>query len=842
KRALRVVQEDLKIDTFAEYLALLHVVDSSEKGILEKVKRRVNQKALHLSASELETIKAIILELPKNPLARAQAMNGTAALAEWLKHPAALEHLEWIETLIKRRQGLPVIIEALSRSTDPRVLPLVDLLITHAGEHHQRLHRVLLKTDFYVSRPDFIKWNRRLIVEFGSHESEKSLMDKLDPKNDVDLVEALLRGSLTDATRALQFLESEKWQGHQAWTKWIVSFLNVDANRASHLSLRLGRSTYSPRTKLLVAKGIESFLMSSRDFTSQLELFKSYGAFLRSQTGPTIDVPAFRTKFIGRLTAILRESAKPKEISAILQIFEKLEERPLEAISIAVKSLSSSERNAIDGILISSGWARERVIANGILDQFAAWKPEERISSISGYKDYGAVLLKAAELFGSRDPRAKEAIHFLRAVGPTLILPWTQKLSPHDLMDFQTRDRLDEARLRFASILRETDGSGRTLLIAWSNADTEVHDEFMDPKVALVLEKALDQRPRVTDNRYDYVGGMVVEALALSPLARSPEFRAKLLAAVDGNVSNWSSNASYIIGILDSKSPTVDEIVSGIHRTSHGLAFLKAVDRVGKLDVEALLGSKDSGATSMIMKHLLRAEKFDSRRHGFIAKRVVATSARELDMVRALLAYYARTDAFEHDAETLRFAVGTHSRTFIWYEFFDELRKRGAPVSKSNLRIIAENKNIVNDWVRYVLDEGSRKNPVLDMDGLRSLDFYLNEVASLADVRNALTVIRRHDTLPSTLPIFRRLAGDPLLEDKIAELAKSVSGQGTGTQALFKSNLQLLRGERLTSQPDEWVRPLVGLWSSAVESKPAKPKTPARARCETLFSPVARAR
>jgi hypothetical protein len=203
KSALKVISESLNIGP-VEYFRMLSNssqagLASSDKGILEKLKRRIDAKSHALTDQETKEILKILHSEVQNSLNPERS----TAIREWLSLPFAPDHPELLSALIEKKfvgvdNWLATYI--LSQSQWTRHPELVTKLIENGTANIAIAH-------YLLSQPHW--------------------------KDHPELVETLLQKGTVDGEIAQYVLTQRHWQGHPEWVETLIQRGKLDEKLAS---------------------------------------------------------------------------------------------------------------------------------------------------------------------------------------------------------------------------------------------------------------------------------------------------------------------------------------------------------------------------------------------------------------------------------------------------------------------------------------------------------------------------------------------------------------------------------------------------------------------------------
>ncbi|MEK7356154.1 MAG: hypothetical protein AAB250_06870, partial [Bdellovibrionota bacterium] len=169
KRILKVIPESIDV-SFADYFVLLGSIDPSDRGVLEKFKRRLTNRSQSISKTEIIEAKAAILaRLAAAPAAEPgkQVRDGKndPVLEGWIAFDFAAKSPEVIEAYIRRGDSLHLIISYLAHRPVAEAKRLLHTLISVASPHHLNSIRTrLLKTPLWVDDSEMTKYRAEIVA------------------------------------------------------------------------------------------------------------------------------------------------------------------------------------------------------------------------------------------------------------------------------------------------------------------------------------------------------------------------------------------------------------------------------------------------------------------------------------------------------------------------------------------------------------------------------------------------------------------------------------------------------------------------------------------------------
>jgi hypothetical protein len=192
KAALKVIPESLNIGPI-EYFRMLAEggnlgLQSSDRGILEKLKRRMSAKIQGASPIEIREISDIL----KSKIQTLERPQGSEIIQEWFSLPLSAKHPEIVDQLLEKTDAeLWIAEKVLSRPHGKNFTGLAERIIKN-GKSSQAVSKALARP-YWKDRPD--------------------------------LVELLLKDPSAHAEIATHILTSPHWQNYPEWAHWVEQLI-----------------------------------------------------------------------------------------------------------------------------------------------------------------------------------------------------------------------------------------------------------------------------------------------------------------------------------------------------------------------------------------------------------------------------------------------------------------------------------------------------------------------------------------------------------------------------------------------------------------------------------------
>jgi hypothetical protein len=252
KSALKVIPESLDIDP-VEYFKMLSEsqgsgLQNSDRGILEKLKRRIGTKVKALTSQQEEAV----LKIVQSAIQNSSNPENSNVIREWYSFPISTDHPKILEQLIRRKDSdrfivrhivskpqwiaHPELIEMLIQNgnmdTDRAIASdvlsqpqwkshpeLIDKLI-HNGKANASIVQHILSKPYWRDHPE---WVENFIKNGTEHYTiAQSVLSRPEWSDRSDLVEKLLEAGEADGPIASSILSHHHWRGHPEWIEKLL--------------------------------------------------------------------------------------------------------------------------------------------------------------------------------------------------------------------------------------------------------------------------------------------------------------------------------------------------------------------------------------------------------------------------------------------------------------------------------------------------------------------------------------------------------------------------------------------------------------------------------------------
>ncbi|MFL5814337.1 MAG: hypothetical protein ACJ763_12225, partial [Bdellovibrionia bacterium] len=247
KAAMRVIPESLNIGP-VEYFKMLagkeKGLETSDRGILEKLKRRIQAKAKAMSEKESRQV----LEIVKSEIQDSSKLKKSAFLSEWFALPLSSEHPELVEALLdlnKERADDFVIRHVLSQPSWKNYPRLVERFLANETLHPQIAMHVLSQPH-WKDHPEWVEKILKKIVEGaqskgkvvpGVGEMATYVLSQSHWKEHPEFVEQLLSLGIADLSILKNVLSKPHWKDHPEWVERLLKKNDniIDENIVEHV-------------------------------------------------------------------------------------------------------------------------------------------------------------------------------------------------------------------------------------------------------------------------------------------------------------------------------------------------------------------------------------------------------------------------------------------------------------------------------------------------------------------------------------------------------------------------------------------------------------------------------
>jgi hypothetical protein len=291
KAALKVIPESLNISPL-EYFKMLAAGDkaglkSSDKGILEKLKRRLDAQARALTDHELREI----IEIIQSEIRKYSNPHQSAAIREWFSLPISKDHPELLNAIIEKRtpsvdaflaQSIfsqphwgdrPELVEQLIKRGNVDEEIATHVLSKPHWKNHPELVEKLIKAAQLYKREDMDETIAEHVLSQPHWKDHPELVEKLIKKGTADwhvtrhvlsqphwkdhpqLVEKLIKKRTEDAYIAEDVLSQPHWKEHPEWVELLIKRGEVDEKIAAYVLSQPHWKDHPEFVEKLIKKG-----------------------------------------------------------------------------------------------------------------------------------------------------------------------------------------------------------------------------------------------------------------------------------------------------------------------------------------------------------------------------------------------------------------------------------------------------------------------------------------------------------------------------------------------------------------------------------------------------------
>jgi ABC-type taurine transport system substrate-binding protein len=265
KAALKVIPESLNIGPL-EYFKMLAEGDgtglkSSDKGILEKLKRRIDAKLRALTDHEMKEITQVI----QSEIQKYSNPDDSAAVREWFSLPNSKDRPELIKAIIEKRSpsaNVWLVQYVLSQPHWRDYPELVEKLI-QAGTVDRNIAQHILSKPHWKDHPEFVekliirgnvdKYIAEFVLSHPHWKDHPELVEQLIEKGTVndyitwhvlshphwkdhpELVEQLIKKGKVDMSIAKYVLSQSHWKDHPEFVEQLVKKGTADETIAQYV-------------------------------------------------------------------------------------------------------------------------------------------------------------------------------------------------------------------------------------------------------------------------------------------------------------------------------------------------------------------------------------------------------------------------------------------------------------------------------------------------------------------------------------------------------------------------------------------------------------------------------
>jgi hypothetical protein len=257
KAALKVIPESLNIGP-VEFFKMLSGggetgLTTSDKGILEKLKRRINAK---IHASTDHDIKEIV-KIVQSEIQNSSDPDQSAAVREWFSLPNSKDHPEFVDIILKKQ----------SPSADDWLVQYV-LSQPHWSNHPEFVDQLITKNTvnwdvaFYIlSQPhwkDHPELVEKLIEKGTAYQTiAQHVLSKPHWKNHPEFVKRLIEKGAIDDKIAKFILSAPHWNNHPELVEQLIEKGTVDTEITKSVLSQPHWANHPQLVERLIKKGTE---------------------------------------------------------------------------------------------------------------------------------------------------------------------------------------------------------------------------------------------------------------------------------------------------------------------------------------------------------------------------------------------------------------------------------------------------------------------------------------------------------------------------------------------------------------------------------------------------------
>ncbi|MFL5815692.1 MAG: hypothetical protein ACJ763_19135 [Bdellovibrionia bacterium] len=238
KAALKVIPESLSVGPVElfEMLSTREIsgkapLQASDRGIFEKLKRRMAAKLQALSQNDIDKIHAIL----RNEITKTKTGQITPALAEWFTLPIATQYPELASALVKEGNADGWFVKTLLTKPQWRNHPEWIETLLMKGNVHSELVSHTLDHPFWQDHPEWI--NTFLDMDKNSFNSEiaRNLLTQPQWRNHPEFVQKIIDYYVKTGNLGMELCEvlaKPHWQDHPEWVRTLIERGNVSVDSA----------------------------------------------------------------------------------------------------------------------------------------------------------------------------------------------------------------------------------------------------------------------------------------------------------------------------------------------------------------------------------------------------------------------------------------------------------------------------------------------------------------------------------------------------------------------------------------------------------------------------------
>jgi hypothetical protein len=222
KTALKVIPESLKIDPLG-YFQMLSSADtqlkSSDRGILEKLKRRIDAKLNTISDHEFHEILKII----QSEIQNSENLAESPVLSEWFSLPTSAKHPEIVTAVLNKGTADKLIIQSVLSQPHWKNHPEWVEKLLEKSELYVPIAKYVLSQPHWTNHPEWVeKLLKRGTLDFAIVEHVLSQPHWKDSPRASQWVKELIQRGDNDVFIAWNVLTRAHWKDHPEWVEQLL--------------------------------------------------------------------------------------------------------------------------------------------------------------------------------------------------------------------------------------------------------------------------------------------------------------------------------------------------------------------------------------------------------------------------------------------------------------------------------------------------------------------------------------------------------------------------------------------------------------------------------------------
>ncbi|MEK7355999.1 MAG: hypothetical protein AAB250_06090, partial [Bdellovibrionota bacterium] len=536
KRALKVIPEDMKTSLIG-LLRLIEGIDASDRGVLEKIRRRISNQRNTVSAKEMAEVRALLFarDLERSKQSR------DPVLGEWLEMPLAMDHLDILAALLKRGYYVDQIaFEFISEHDTEKMRPLLELAVTNADVKSSKIiFDEILEKGFWKNDARYGDWIR-VLAGRGVEDAVKKFFELADPKRD-----AALLNEIHLATKkhdwALACILRPEWQTVSSFAT-ALDFMLKDGIDTTSLSKALTQRRLSPPARSIAGERIERYLNEYSTYSNERikERFQLYVA-LESAKPNTLSSERLAKSLKERLTRELAAAANGKLAVDLTKVVAVFGNPPLATIIETFERTSASDSfyrfaetfNKFQLLTKAS-------VARSFLQVYFKMSVPERFDEILTRETTAWAVLDAAMTLGTSKAIAREALFDLRAASPLHRTEWSNQIGTRDF--FAPVDPVAEAKRRVEYFVDRSAHPSMLKTVEQQRAtpNARIYRELSNHEITEIYFDGLLKLANATEQDQQTKRVELAATLSYSPAVFDPEKRRRLSEALRTTTSHIS--------------------------------------------------------------------------------------------------------------------------------------------------------------------------------------------------------------------------------------------------------------------------------------------------------------